>query len=87
MFLGTCLLGKKCLLSKLLDLDTREGLQVLSPADRTRKTKIKADIKYLAFLEEISWGQKSKALFSKKRGIIILYYFTGLLTPIDELIQ
>ena len=51
MFLGTCLLGKKILLSELLDLDTREGLQVLSLADGTRKTEIKANIEYLAFLE------------------------------------
>ena len=27
---------KKCLLSKLLVLDSREGMQVLSPANRTR---------------------------------------------------
>ena len=73
--------------SELLDLDTRERLQVLSLTDRTRKTETKANIKYLAFLEEISWKQKSKALFLKKMGIIILGYFTGLLTPIDELIQ
>ena len=37
--------------SELLDLDTRERLQVLSLTDRTRKTETKANIKYLAFLE------------------------------------
>ena len=55
MFLGTFLLGKKCLLSRLLVLDSREGMQGLSPVNRTRRTKVKADITYLACLEEISW--------------------------------
>ena len=57
---------KKCLLSKLLDLDMREGMQVLSTADKARKIEIKAEIEFLASLEEISWRQKSRALFLKK---------------------
>ena len=57
---------KKCLLSKLLDLDMREGMQVLTTADKARKIKIKAEIESLASLEEISWMQKSRALFLKK---------------------
>ena len=56
---------KKCLLSKLLDLDMREGMQVLTTADKARKIKIKAEIESLASLEEISWMQKSRALFLK----------------------
>ena len=57
---------KKCLLSKLLDLDMREGMQVLTTADKARKIKIKAEIESLASLEEISWMQKSRALFLKQ---------------------
>ena len=49
-----CILEKKCLLSELLDLDMREGMQVLSTADKARKIEIKAEIKFLASLEEIS---------------------------------
>ena len=45
---------KKCLLSELLDLDMREGMQVLSTTDKTRKIEIKAEIEFLASLEEIS---------------------------------
>ena len=45
---------KKYLLSELLDLDLREGVQSLSPVDRTRRIEIKAEIEYLASLEEIS---------------------------------
>ena len=39
---------KKCLLSELLDLDMREGMQVLSTADKTRKIEINAEIEFLA---------------------------------------
>ena len=37
---------KKCLLYKLLVIDSREGMQGLSPVNRTRRTevKVKADI-------------------------------------------
>ena len=62
-----CILEKKkCLLSELLDLDMREGMQVLSTADKARKIDIKAEIEFLASLEEISWSQKSRALFLKE---------------------
>ena len=57
---------KKCLLAKLLDLDLREGMQSLSLADSARRVEIKADIEYLAPLEDISWRQKSKALYLKE---------------------
>ena len=46
---------KKCLLSELLDLDMREGLQVLTIADKARKFEIKVESESLASLEEISW--------------------------------
>ena len=45
---------KTCLFSELLDLDIREGVQVLSMVDKTRKTEIKENIQFLASLEEIS---------------------------------
>ena len=57
---------KKYLQFELLDLDLREGMQTLSPADSTRRVEIKTDIEYLASLEEIFWGQKSKALYLKE---------------------
>ena len=57
---------KKCLLFELLDLDMREGLQVLTVADKERKIEIKAEIESLAALEEISWRQKSRALLLKE---------------------
>ena len=66
MFLGMCILEKKRLLSELLDLDMGEGLQVLTVADKERKIEIKAEIESLAALEEISWRQKSRALFLKE---------------------
>ena len=66
MFLGMCILKKKCLLSELLDLDMRKGMQVMTTADKARKIEIKAEIKSLASLEEISWGQKLRALFLKE---------------------
>ncbi|KAL4632523.1 hypothetical protein ACB092_04G057200 [Castanea dentata] len=65
---------KKCLLSKLLDLDLREGMQSLSLADSARRSEIKADIEYLASLEEISWRQKSKALFLKEGDNNIVFF-------------
>ena len=60
MCLGTWLLGKKCLLTGLLDLDMREELQVLSLEDGSRRTVMKADIKHLASLEQISWRQNPR---------------------------
>ena len=48
MFLRMCLLGKKCLLTKLLDLDVKEGMQLLSQEDRDRRVVVKSDIDFLA---------------------------------------
>ena len=45
---------KKCLHYELLDLNLREGLQVLTQEERARIMVIKAYIEYLASLEEIS---------------------------------
>ena len=63
---GDVAFRKKCLLTKLLELDMREELQVLSLEDRSRRTVVKVDIEHLASLEEISRSQKSKALFIKE---------------------
>ena len=43
-------------------------MQTLSLADSARRVEINADIEFLASMEEISWRQKSKALYLKKRG-------------------
>ena len=48
MFLRMCLLGKKCLLTELLDLDVKEGMQLLSQEDRDRRVVVKSDIDFLA---------------------------------------
>ena len=63
---GDVVFKKKYLQSELLDLDLREGMQTLSPADSARRVEIKTDIEHLASLEEISWRQKSKALYLKE---------------------
>ena len=57
---------KKCLLSELLGLDAREDLSGLSLEDQTCRIQIKGEIANLAFLEEISWRQKSRILFVKE---------------------
>ena len=41
-------------------------MQVLTPKDKARRMVVKSNIDYLASLEEISWRQKSKALFIKE---------------------
>ncbi|XP_050280616.1 uncharacterized protein LOC126721610 [Quercus robur] len=41
-------------------------MQTLSPEDSARRVEIKANIEYLASLEEISWRQKWKALYLKQ---------------------
>ena len=57
---------KKCLMTELLDIDMKEEMQVLTQVDRDRRVVVKSDIDFLASLEEISWRQKSKALFIKE---------------------
>ena len=41
-------------------------MQALTQEDKSRSLVVKFDIDYLASLEEISWRQKSKALFIKE---------------------
>ena len=40
---------------------------MLTQEERVRRVVVRADIDYLVSLEEISWRQKSKALFIKER--------------------
>ena len=63
---GDVAFRKKSLLTKLLDIDMREKMQVLTQEDKARRLVVKSDIDFLASLEEISWRQKSKALFIKE---------------------
>ena len=63
---GDVAFRKKSLLTKLLDIDMREEMQVLTQEDRSRRLVVKSDIDFLASLEEISSRQKSKALFIKE---------------------
>ena len=63
---GDVAFRKKSLLTELLDIDMRGEMQVLTQEDRTRRLVVKSYIDYLASLEEISWRQKSKALFIKE---------------------
>ena len=44
----------------------REGRQALTMADKARKVEIKVETESLSSLEEISWRQKSRALFLKE---------------------
>ena len=57
---------KKNLLTKLMGLDAREESVGLSNEDQHRRIQLKGDIEHLASLEEISWRQKSRALFVKE---------------------
>ena len=51
---GDVAFRKKSLLAKLLDIDLREEMQVLTQEDRARRLVVKSDIDFLASLEEIS---------------------------------
>ena len=64
--IGDVSFRKKCLMTELLDIDMKKGMQVLIQVDRDRRVVVKFDIDFLASLEEISWRQKSKALFIKE---------------------
>ena len=57
---------KKNLLIELMGLDVREELVGLSDEDQICRLQIKGDIDQLASLEEISWRQKSRALYVKE---------------------
>ena len=58
---------KKNLLTELMGLDAREELLGLSNEEQIRRIQLKRDIEQLASLEEISWRQKSQALYVKER--------------------
>ena len=62
----TWLLEKKNLLTELMGLDAREELLGLSNEEQLRRIQLKGDIEQLASLEEISWRQKSRALYVKE---------------------
>ena len=59
-------LRKKNLLTELMGLDAREELLGLSGEDQLRRIQLKGEIEHLASLEEISWRQKSRALYVKE---------------------
>ena len=60
---GDLAFRKKNLLTELMGLDAREESVGLSNEDQHRRIRLKGDIEHLASLEEISWRQKSRALF------------------------
>ena len=63
---GDLAFRKKNFLTELMGLDAREESVGLSNEDQNRRIQLKGDIEYLASLEEISWRQKSCALYVKE---------------------
>ena len=63
---GDLAFRKKNLLSELMGLDAREELVGLSNEEQLHRLQLKGHIEQLASLEEISWRQKSRALFVKE---------------------
>ena len=63
---GDLAFRKKNLLTELMDLDAREELLGLLNEDQLLQIQLKGDIEQLASLEEISWRQKSQALYVKE---------------------
>ena len=63
---GDLAFRKKNLLTELMGLDDREESVGLSNEVQIRRIQLKGDIEHLASLEEISWRQKSHALFVKE---------------------
>ena len=45
---------KKCLMTELLDIDMKKGMEVMIQVGRDRRVVVKSDIDLLASLEEIS---------------------------------
>ena len=62
---GDLAFRKKNLLTELMGLDAREELVGLSNEEQICCLQLKGDIEQLAALEEISWRQKSRALYVK----------------------
>ena len=63
---GDLAFRKKNLLTELMGLDVREESVGLSNEDQNRRIQLKGDIEHLVSLEEISWRQKSRALYVKE---------------------
>ena len=63
---GDLAFRKKNLLTELMGLDDREESVGLSNEVQICRVQLKGDIEHLASLEEISWRQKSRALFVKE---------------------
>ena len=65
---------KKNLLTELMGLDVREESVGLLNEDQNRSIQLKGDIEHLASLEEISWRQKSFALYVKEGDNILVSF-------------
>ena len=63
---GDLAFKKKNLLIELMGLNAREELVGLSNDEQIRRIQLKGNIEQLASLEEISWRQKSQALYVKE---------------------
>ena len=63
---GDLAFRKKTLLTELMGLDAREELLGLSNEEQIHRIQLKGDIEQLASLEDISWRQKSRALYVKE---------------------
>ena len=62
---GDLAFRKKNLLIELMGLDAREELVSLSNEEQIHRLQLKGNVEQLAFLEDISWRQKSWALYVK----------------------
>ena len=71
---GDLAFRKKNLLTELMGLDVREESVGLLNEDQNRSIQLKGDIEHLASLEEISWRQKSFALYVKEGDNILVSF-------------
>jgi hypothetical protein len=74
---GDLSFNKKRLKAELLGLDVKECLHGLTPDDKLLKESHKAELIWLAHLEETSWCQKSRVLWLKE-GDINMKFFHGM---------
>ena len=63
---GNLAFRKKKLLTEMMGLHVKEELLGLSNKDQIHHIQLKGDIEQLASFEEISWRQKSRALYVKE---------------------
>ena len=63
---GDLAFKKKNLLTELMGLNAKEELVGLSNDEQIRRIQLQGDIEQLASLKEISWRQKSQALYVKE---------------------